>query len=88
MIATKDRADLCRRQYHGKRQVAPHRANLSAPTLGPVQRRKQERGLPGADGFAHLLKPCDSDTRPTCKANRIAAALRQQSLDAIAKPRW
>jgi hypothetical protein len=86
MIASEDRPHLRRSQYYREWQLTPESTDFSAPTLGPVQRRKQHCGFPGADGLAHLLKPGSGKTRPARKTNRVTTTLHQQSLDAIRKP--
>ncbi len=87
MRATEDRADLRRRQHAGQWQIASDSADLAAPALGPIERRQQQRGLPGSDGLADLLKPGNCETGPARQTDRIAAAARQQPLDAIGQPR-
>ena len=86
MIAAKNRAHLGRGQHGRNRQVPPERTDLAAPALGAVQCRQQQGRLSGADGFAHLLETGNRETGPARQSDRLAAALRQQRLDAIRKP--
>jgi hypothetical protein len=83
MIAAKNRAHLRPSQNGHDREAASERAHFAAPALGSVECLDQQCNLSGADGLADLLKPGNGDARPPPEANRIAAALRQQRLDAI-----
>jgi hypothetical protein len=83
MIATKDRAHLSRGQHDRERQITPEGPDLPTSTLGSIQCREQQRGLPGAGGLAYLLKSGNGETGPARETDCIAAPLRQPSLDAI-----
>jgi hypothetical protein len=87
MITTEDRAHLCRGQHGREWQITPESTDLAAPALRSIQCREQQRGFPSADGVANPLESGNGKPSPARKPDRIAAALRQQRLDAIRQPR-
>ena len=86
MIATKDRAHLCRGQNDRSRQTAPGGADLPAPAFRPIEREDQQANFAGSHRVTDLLEPGNRETSPTGKTNHVQAPLHQQGLDAIREP--
>jgi hypothetical protein len=87
MIATKHRADLCCGQDGREWQTPSQSTDLATPAFGSIQCGKQQRGFPGAHRFTDLLEAGNGETGSACETDRVAAALRQQNLDAVCKIR-
>jgi hypothetical protein len=85
MLAAKSRSNLCRRQHADKRQVARQRLHLSAGAGRPVNRGHEQRCLSCADRIRHFLEPANSAAGPASEPDRVNAALREKSLDAVRK---
>jgi hypothetical protein len=86
MIATKDRAHLCRGQHDRNRQTAPQGADLPAPAFRPVERKEEQGGFARSDRFADLLEAGNRKTSSAPETDRVQATPHQQRLDAIRKP--
>jgi hypothetical protein len=85
MLAAKSRPNLCRRQHADKRQVARQRLHLPAGARRPINRGDEHSYLSCSDRVPHSLEPADSEASSASETNRINAALREESLDAVRK---
>jgi hypothetical protein len=83
MLAAKSRTNLCRRQHAYKRQVAREPLYLAAGARGPINSGDQQGCFPCSQRIDHSLEPANGEASPTGETERVNAALRKNSLDAI-----
>ena len=86
-FTTERAAQFRRGQDARRRQIAAERAQLAAAALGAIDREQQQRRLAAAHRLANPIKPRHRDPGAAGKAERVAAALRQQGLDAVGETR-
>jgi hypothetical protein len=87
MIAPEHPAHFSGGQHSSHGQITPKGSNLVARTFGSVQRKEEQGNLSGTRGLGDLLETGKGYASPASKSDCVAAALRQQRLDAIDKSR-